>query len=111
MGAGLGDTVAVVTDGRFGGGTKGLCVGHISPEAAVGGPIALVQEGDLILIDIEAGSLDIQVSDEELDRRRAAFRAREPRYTEGVLAKFASLTSSAARGARCAADSGPRPKK
>jgi len=101
VGAGLGGKVAVVTDGRFGGGTKGLCIGHVAPEAALGGPIALVRDGDLIEIDIEAGRLHVKVSADELARRRADFQPPAPRYTDGVLAKYARLVTSAAKGARC----------
>ena len=101
VGAGLGGQVAVVTDGRFGGGTKGLCIGHVAPEAALGGAIALVRDGDLIEIDVEKGRMDLQVAAEEIERRRAAFRAPTPRYTEGVLAKYAKLVTSASKGARC----------
>jgi len=101
VGAGLGGEVAVVTDGRFGGGTKGLCVGHVAPEAARGGPIALVQDGDEIEIDVEQGRVEIRVSAEELEQRRAHFRPPAPRLTDGVLAKFAKLTTSASKGARC----------
>jgi dihydroxy-acid dehydratase len=101
VGAGLGDDVAVVTDGRFGGGTKGLCIGHVAPEAAVGGPIALVCDGDVIEIDIEAGSVQFKVSPQELERRRTGFRPPAPKYTTGVLAKYAKMATSAAKGARC----------
>lgn len=101
VGAGLGGQVALVTDGRFGGGTKGLCIGHVAPEAALGGPIALVRDGDVIEIDVENGRLDLHVASEEIERRRAAFRAPPPRYTEGVLAKYAKLVTSASKGARC----------
>lgn len=101
VGAGLGGDVAVVTDGRFGGGTKGLCIGHVAPEAAVGGPIALVRDGDIVEIDIEAGRIHVEVSAQELETRRAAFRAPVPRYTTGVLAKFAKMATSASKGARC----------
>lgn len=101
VGAGLGGEVAVVTDGRFGGGTKGLCIGHVAPEAALGGPLALVRDGDLIDIDVENGRMDVLVSAEELEQRRASFRAPVPRYSEGVLAKYAKLVTSAAKGARC----------
>jgi len=101
VGAGLGGKVAVVTDGRFGGGTQGLCIGHVAPEAALGGAIALVQDGDLIEIDVERGCLDIQVSAQELETRRAHFRTPAPRYTDGVLAKFAKMATSASKGARC----------
>jgi len=99
IGAGLGDSVGLITDGRFSGGTYGLVVGHIAPEAAVGGTIALVEEGDSITIDAERRLLQLDVAPEELARRRAAWRPRPPRYTRGVLAKYARLVSSASRGA------------
>jgi dihydroxy-acid dehydratase len=101
VGAGLGGSVAVVTDGRFGGGTKGLCIGHVAPEAALGGPLALARDGDIIDIDAEAGRMHIEVSAKELAARRAQFRPPEPRYREGVLAKYARLVTSASLGARC----------
>jgi dihydroxy-acid dehydratase len=101
VGAGLGGSVAVVTDGRFGGGTKGLCFGHVAPEAAVGGPLALARDGDIIEIDAETGRLHIEVSAGELAARRAQFRRPEPRYRDGVLAKYARLVTSASKGARC----------
>jgi dihydroxy-acid dehydratase len=99
IGAGLGDKVALVTDGRFSGGTYGLVVGHVAPEAAVGGPIALIQEGDTITIDAEQRLLQLNISDEELMKRRAAWQAPPPRYTTGVLAKYAKLVSSSSLGA------------
>jgi dihydroxy-acid dehydratase len=99
VGQGLGDSVGLVTDGRFSGGTYGMVVGHVAPEAAVGGAIALVQEGDSVTIDAEARLLQLNVSDEELARRRAAWRPPPPRYTRGVLAKYAKQVSSAALGA------------
>jgi dihydroxy-acid dehydratase len=105
VGAGLGGKVAVVTDGRFGGGTQGLCVGHVAPEAALGGPIALVRDGDIIELDVEAGRLQVHVEPAELNARSAAFRPPEPRYRDGVLAKYARLATSASQGARCV----PRP--
>ena len=98
-GAGLGSDVGLITDGRFSGASKGYSVGHVSPEAFVGGPIALVQEGDPIAIDAENRRIDLQVDDEDLDRRRAAWRPREPRYASGALAKYAKLVGSASRGA------------
>jgi dihydroxy-acid dehydratase len=101
VGAGLGGDVAVVTDGRFGGGTKGLCIGHVAPEAAVGGPIALARDGDLIEIDIEEGRIHVDISPEEFEKRRTAFLAPPPRHATGVLAKYAKLTTSASKGARC----------
>jgi dihydroxy-acid dehydratase len=99
IGAGLGDSVGLITDGRFSGGTYGLVVGHVAPEAAVGGPIALVQEGDSITIDADARRLQINLPDDELARRRAAWQPPAPRYTRGVLAKYARLVSSSSLGA------------
>ena len=99
IGEGLGDSVGLITDGRFSGGTYGMVVGHVAPEAAVGGAIALVQEGDTITIDAPARALTLHVSDEELTRRRAAWAPPEPRHTRGVLAKYAKLVSTASRGA------------
>ncbi len=99
VGAGLGDAVGLVTDGRFSGGTYGLVVGHVAPEAAVGGPIALVAEGDPITIDAEERRLTLAVSDGDLERRRRAWRPPPPKYTSGVLAKYAALVSSASLGA------------
>jgi dihydroxy-acid dehydratase len=99
IGAGLGDAVALITDGRFSGGTYGLVVGHVAPEAAVGGTIALVEEGDSITIDAEMHLLQLNISAEELQRRRAMWRPRAPRYTRGVLAKYVSLVSSSSLGA------------
>jgi dihydroxy-acid dehydratase len=99
IGAGLGDQVGLITDGRFSGGTYGLVVGHVSPEAAVGGAIALVQEGDMITIDAQACRLHLHVSDEELAQRRAQWQPPAPRYTRGVLAKYAQLVSGSHLGA------------
>lgn len=99
VGMGLSDSVALLTDGRFSGATKGPAVGHVSPEAAAGGPIALIEEGDTITMDIDAGVLELEVSEEELARRKQAFIAPEPRYTTGVLARYAKLVSSADKGA------------
>ncbi|MBD2134606.1 dihydroxy-acid dehydratase [Sphaerospermopsis sp. FACHB-1094] len=99
IGAGLGDSVGLITDGRFSGGTYGMVVGHVAPEAAVGGNIALVEEGDSITIDANARLLQINVSDEELARRRANWQPRPPRYTKGVLAKYAKLVASSSVGA------------
>lgn len=98
-GMGLDTSVALITDGRFSGATKGPAIGHVSPEAAAGGPIALIHEGDIINIDIEAGTLDARISDEELDRRRAAWQAPAPKYTTGVLSRYAKLVTSADKGA------------
>ncbi|WKB52658.1 dihydroxy-acid dehydratase [Eleftheria terrae] len=99
IGQGLGESVGLITDGRFSGGTWGMVVGHVAPEAAAGGTIALVQEGDSITIDAHQLLLQLNVSDEELARRRAAWKAPLPRYTRGVLAKFARNASSASSGA------------
>ena len=100
-GAGLGADVALVTDGRFSGATFGLCVGHVAPEAADGGPIALVADGDRIVLDVPSRRLDLLVDEAELARRRAAWRPHAPRYPRGALGKYARLVSSAARGAVC----------
>jgi dihydroxy-acid dehydratase len=100
-GAGLGKDVALLTDGRFSGATFGLCVGHVAPEAADAGPIALVADGDRILLDVPNRRLDLQVDADELERRRAGWKPIEPRYTSGVLAKYARLVGSAAEGAVC----------
>ena len=99
IGAGLGESVGLITDGRFSGGTWGMVVGHVAPEAAVGGPIALIQEGDSLTIDAHARVLNINIPDDELERRRAAWRAPAPRYTRGVLGEFTRLASSASKGA------------
>jgi len=100
-GAGLGKEVALLTDGRFSGATSGLCVGHLAPEAADAGPIALVADGDRILLDVPNRRLDLLVDVTELERRRAGWKPLEPRYTSGVLAKYAKLVGSAATGAVC----------
>ena len=99
VGQGLGKKVAMVTDGRFSGGTRGFMVGHVAPEAYVGGPIALVKDGDEITIDTETTVIDIRVSEEELAKRRESWRRPEPNYTSGALAKYATLVGSAAQGA------------
>jgi len=99
IGQGLGESVGLITDGRFSGGTWGMVVGHVAPEACSGGLIALIQEGDLITIDAHRLLLQLDVDDAEIGRRRAAWRAPEPRYTRGVLAKFARNAASASRGA------------
>lgn len=98
-GMGLDKSCALITDGRFSGATKGPAIGHVSPEAAAGGPIALVQEGDVISIDIDAGTLTLEVSDEELEARRAAWQPPAPKYTTGVLSRYARLVTSADKGA------------
>ncbi|MEM6449735.1 MAG: dihydroxy-acid dehydratase [Cyanobacteria bacterium P01_D01_bin.105] len=99
IGAGLGDSVGLITDGRFSGGTYGMVVGHVAPEAAVGGTIGLVKEGDSITIDADKLLLQVNVSDEELAERKKQWSAPEPRYTRGMLAKYAKLVSSSSRGA------------
>ncbi len=99
VGEGLGDSVSLLTDGRFSGGTHGLMIGHVAPEAALGGPIALVEEGDEIEIDVEAKRMDLLVDDATLARRRAAWAPPAPRYRSGVMAKYAALVSSASEGA------------
>jgi dihydroxy-acid dehydratase len=99
IGAGLGDSVGLVTDGRFSGATHGMVVGHVAPEAAVGGGLALVREGEAVTIDAEARLLRVEVADDELARRRAAWTPPAPRYTSGVLAKYARLVSSSSLGA------------
>jgi len=99
IGQGLGKKVAMATDGRFSGGTRGLMVGHIAPEAFVGGPIALVKDGDKITIDIETNTIDLLVSQEDLEQRRKKWVRPEPNYTSGALAKYASLVGSASQGA------------
>jgi len=99
IGAGLGDAVGLITDGRFSGGTYGMVVGHVAPEAAVGGAIALIQEGDSITIDAPARLLQVNISEAELAQRRAQWQPPQPRYTKGVLAKYAKLVSSSSLGA------------
>jgi dihydroxy-acid dehydratase len=99
IGAGLGETVGLITDGRFSGGTWGMVVGHCAPEAAEGGTIALVQDGDSVTIDSKQLKLDLNVSEAEIAKRRAAWKKPAPRYTRGVQAKFAFNASSASTGA------------
>jgi dihydroxy-acid dehydratase len=99
IGAGLGDAVGLITDGRFSGGTYGMVVGHVAPEAAVGGGIALIEEGDSITIDAPARLLQLNISETEFERRRAAWSPPPPRYRRGVLAKYAGLVSSSSLGA------------
>ena len=98
-GMGLGSTVALITDGRFSGASRGASIGHVSPEAAVGGPIALVEEGDIISIDIDNHQLNVLVSDEEMAARKAKWQPREPKVTTGYLARYASLVTSGDKGA------------
>ncbi len=99
VGEGLGGTIALLTDGRFSGGTRGLMIGHVAPEAALGGPIALVVEGDTVTIDVDRRALDLEVDSAELESRRSRWVAPEPHYTRGVMAKYAALVSSASEGA------------
>ncbi|MEG2651808.1 MAG: dihydroxy-acid dehydratase, partial [Eubacterium sp.] len=99
MGMGLGNSVALITDGRFSGATRGACIGHVSPEAASGGPIAFVQDGDMIAIDIPARKLDLKVSDDEMARRRENWTPKAPNVTKGYLARYAKAVSSANKGA------------
>ena len=99
VGEGLGESVALMTDGRFSGATRGLMVGHVSPEAALGGPIAAIREGDQILIDVQKRKIEIEISDAEIARRMSQWKAPAGHYKTGVFAKYAALVSSAAEGA------------
>ena len=99
IGQGLGDSVGLITDGRFSGGTYGMVVGHVAPEAQVGGPLALVHEGDSVTIDAGERVIELNLDAAEIERRRRAWSAPEPRYRSGVLAKYAKLVSSASLGA------------
>jgi dihydroxy-acid dehydratase len=99
VGEGLGDSVALLTDGRFSGATRGLMAGHVAPEAAVGGPIAALREGDMVVVDIEKRRLDVEISDSEMQQRLASWTPPAPHYTTGVFAKYAKLVSSASEGA------------
>jgi len=99
MGAGLGESVALITDGRFSGGTRGACIGHVSPEAAVGGPIGLLKNGDIIEIDIPAKKISVRLSEQELAKRKTEWKPPKPRITKGCLAKYASMATSADTGA------------
>ncbi len=98
-GAGLDDSVTLLTDGRFSGATHGLMAGHVAPEAADGGPIAALQDGDLVTFDVARRRLDVELSAEEMQSRLAEWQEPVPRYTRGVMAKYARLVSSASRGA------------
>jgi len=98
-GQGMGDKVALITDGRFSGATRGFCIGHVGPEAAVGGPIGLLKNGDIIEIDAVEGILNHQLSDEELEKRRADWKPRETDYTSGVIWKYAQTVGEARYGA------------
>jgi dihydroxy-acid dehydratase len=99
VGEGLGEEIALVTDGRFSGATHGLMVGHVSPEAARGGPLAALEEGDTVVLDVEGRTLSVELSEDELASRLANWKAPPPRYTTGVFAKYAALVSSASEGA------------
>src|SRR5690606_25707920 len=99
MGKGLGSAVALITDGRFSGGSHGFVVGHVTPEAQEGGPIALVEDDDEIVIDAETNSISVTLDESDLERRRQRWQAPPPRYTRGVLAKYAKTVSSASLGA------------
>jgi dihydroxy-acid dehydratase len=99
VGAGLGDKVALITDGRFSGGSHGFLIGHVTPEAQVGGPIALVRDGDMIAIDAEKGTLDLEVGKAELDQRRQAWKAPANAYQSGALKKYADQVGPARKGA------------
>src|SRR5690606_19110290 len=88
-----------ITDGRFSGGTRGFCIGHVGPEAAVGGPIGLLKDGDIIRIDAEKGTLEVKLTDEELEKRRAAWKPRQTNYNSGALWKYAQLVGPARNGA------------
>ena len=99
MGTGIGEDILLMTDGRFSGASRGPIIGHVAPEAAVGGPIGLVREGDVITMDVESRTLDVNISDEEMERRRHEWQPPEPRHTTGVMGKYAKLVSSASRGA------------
>lgn len=98
-GMGLGSSVALITDGRFSGASRGASIGHVSPEAAVGGPIALIKEGDIISINIPENTLNVRISDEEMAKRRAEWQPREPKVTTGYLARYHELVTSGNRGA------------
>jgi len=99
VGAGLGDSVALLTDGRFSGATHGLMAGHVAPEAVVGGPIAALMDGDIVEFDVDARRLDVRLTGEEIQERLVSWQPPAPRYTTGVMAKYARLVSSASSGA------------
>ena len=98
-GMGLGSSVALITDGRFSGASRGASIGHVSPEAAVGGPIAFVEEGDIIKINIPENTLNVDITDEEMEARKAKWQPREPKITTGYLARYASMVTSGNTGA------------
>jgi dihydroxy-acid dehydratase len=97
-GQGAGDKVALITDGRFSGGTRGFCIGHIGPEAAVGGPIGLLRDGDIITMDAEAGTLSVELSDQELEERRLGWKPRETEYGSGAVWRYARTVGDAEKG-------------
>lgn len=99
MGMGLGDKVALITDGRFSGGTRGACIGHVSPEAASGGPIGLIRNGDIIAIDIPNGKLEVELSDAELAQRREEWKPPVHEHISGWLARYAKMVTSGSQGA------------
>ncbi|NHV98005.1 MAG: dihydroxy-acid dehydratase, partial [Thaumarchaeota archaeon] len=99
VGMGLGRDVALITDGRFSGATRGICVGHVAPEAAVGGPIALLQNGDIVEIDLDKRLIEVRLSEEELVERKRAWRPPEPRIRSGYLKRYSLLVGSASKGA------------
>jgi dihydroxy-acid dehydratase len=99
VGEGLGEDVALITDGRFSGATRGLMAGHVAPEAVKGGPIAALREGDRVTVDVDARRIDVELSDEEIERRIAEYQPPEPAYRSGVMAKYAATVSSASEGA------------
>ena len=105
MGMGLGSSVALITDGRFSGGTRGACIGHVSPEAATGGPIALIKVGDMISINIPACKLELEVSPHELAERKKQWQPHRPKFTNGWLARYAAMVTSANTGAVLAVNS------
>jgi dihydroxy-acid dehydratase len=98
-GRGMGDKVALITDGRFSGATRGFCIGHVGPEAAVGGPIGLLKDGDIIVIDADKGTLDVKLTDKELQDRRKAWKAPPNNYQSGALRKYADQVGPALKGA------------
>jgi dihydroxy-acid dehydratase len=109
VGAGLGESVALVTDGRFSGATRGLMVGHVAPEAARGGPLAAIADGDVVRIDVDAGTLEVDLADDEIARRLAEWTPSPPRYAGGVFARYAASVGSASDGAVLVSPAASRP--
>ena len=99
MGTGIGEDILLMTDGRFSGASRGPIIGHVAPEAAVGGPIGLVREGDIIAMDVDRRTLNVNISDDEMERRQHEWQPPAPRHTTGVMGKYAKLVSSASKGA------------